>query len=229
MNLSQMKAKLIVQTNTLQSNDPHYTYLTDTLNEAGNGLIMLSVSMERQNINLFPELRNHRFTDLTVAEQGYISKPSSMLVMDSLTYTKVATNFNPSRDTEYPVTEESDGDNFALLDKTSTNANWPQTWFDAATTILINPTPTTAFVTTVVMRGIRQEVPLVLDTDTFQMKTYWHPVVVDYAEYLMKSRMGLDEAEKVLARVKDRIGSTIDPLGLANRKNRKVVRIAGAA
>ncbi len=224
-----MKTKLILQCNTLQSNDPHYTFVGDTVNEAANGLIMLSVSIDRQNINLFPELRNHRFTDLTVAEQGYISKPAGMLVMDSLTYTKVITNYNPSRDTEYPTSEENDQYNFGLLDKTSTNANWPQTWFDAATSILINPTPTTAFVTTVVMRGIRKEVPLVLDTDTFQMGTYWHPVIVDYGEYLMKSRMGLDDAEKVLARVKDRIGSTIDPLGLANRKNRKVVRIAGAA
>lgn len=226
---SVMQTKLALQCNELQVNDPWYSYLGDAINEAGNGLILFSVSMSRQNMNLWPELRNRRWYDLTVNNQGYITKPDTMLVADALTCTRLTTAYDPSRHTEYPMREEPDQANFGLFSKDTTTVGWPTIWQDAVTQILVWPTPTTTYLTQVVMRGIRRESVLAGATDTFQMNAYWHPVVVDYATYLMKHRMGHDDADKWLGGVKERIGSTVDPLGLASRKNRTRVRIAGAA
>lgn len=221
-----MKTRVALACGNMPSSDPWYTYLGDHVNEAANAIVLLSVQADRRNINLFPELRNRRWTDITVNNQGYLLKPTDALIIDSVTSTHLTTAYNASTDKEYPVVEEPDQFRFGLFDKTS--QNWPQIWCEASTSILLWPTPVTAYLTYVVLRGIRKETALTAASDTFQMNEVFHPVVIDYATYLMMRRMGWhDEAEKFLSACQDRLTNTANVLGLQNKRNRTRIRIAG--
>src|SRR5688572_14607457 len=191
-----METRVLLACNNMQSSDPWADYIRDHINEAANAVILLAISRDRRNVNLFPELRQRRWYDVTVNAQGYLDRPSSLLVLDSVSQTRTTTAYDPSRHTEYPVIEETDQARFALLDKSSTTTGYPQIFHDAATQILLWPTPTTAYLTQVVVRGMRKETALTLDAETFQMNELFHPVIIDYATYLTMQRMGLDEAEK---------------------------------
>ena len=225
---SAMKARVALNAGNLQTGDPHYGYVDDVVNEAANAVILMAVSKDKRNINSFQRLRNRRYADVTVDAQGYMTKPDDLLVVDSVTYTKSTSTYNPSRHTEYPITEEPDQARFALLDKTSTTVGYPQIWCEASTQILLWPTPTTAYLTQVVVRGIKKEAALSNDNDTFDMEDIWHPVVVQYATYLMLQNLGHDDADKWLARAEKRMTQIVDLLGLSNRRDRFRTQIAGA-
>jgi hypothetical protein len=211
----------------MQSSDPFYTYLGDFTNEAANAVLLLAISRDRRNVNLFPELRQRRYYDVTVNAQGYLDRPSSLLILDTVSYTKTTTAYDPSRHTEYPVIEEPDQARFALLNKSATTVGYPQIFHDAATQILLWPTPTTAYLTQVVVRGMRKETALTTDGQTFQMNELFHPVIIDYATYLTMQRMGLDEAEKFLTAAEKRLTQTINLLALSNRRERSRIIVAG--
>lgn len=228
---SDMKARVALACGNMPTGDPWYTYVDEHVNEAANAVILLSLAQNKRNINLFPELKNRRWSDVTVNAQGYMLKPSTALVVDALTYTKVTTVYNASTDTEYPMTEMNDQWLFGLMDKTSTG--WPSLWCEASNSLLIWPTPSsspTNYLTQIVIRGVRKESALSSATDTFQMNEVFHPVVVDYATYLTMLRMGWnDEADKMLSACEKRLTQTIDLLGLQNKRNRSRIKIAGAA
>jgi hypothetical protein len=222
-----MKTRVALACNNLQSSDPWNTYIGDHVNEAANAVLLLAIARDRRNVNLFPELRKRRWYDVTVNAQGYLDRPSSLLVLDSVSYTKTTTTYDPSRHTEYPVIEEPDQARFGLLDKTTSTVGYPQIFHDAATQILLWPTPTTAYLTQVVVRGMRKETALTLDAQTFNMNEMFHPVIIDYATYLTMQRMGLDEAEKFLTAAEKRLTQTINLLGLSNRLDRSRITVAG--
>lgn len=212
----------------MQTGDPFHTYLGNFVNEAANAIVLLAVSKDKRNINSFPELRRRRWSDITVNNQGYLTKPSNALVIDSVSVTKSSDAYDPSRSTEYPVIEENDQTRFALYDKSTTTVGYPTVWSEAAGQILLWPTPTTAYLTRVVVRGIRKEDALVNDADTFVMNEVFHPVIIDYATYLTMQRMGLDEAEKFLTSAEKRLTQNANILGLEKRRNRNVVEVAGS-
>jgi hypothetical protein len=222
-----MQTRVKLACNNMQSSDPWATYVDEHINEAANAVLLLAISRDRRNVNLFPELRQRRYYDVTVNAQGYLERPSSLLILDTVSYTKTTTAYDPSRHTEYPVIEEPDQARFGLLDKTSTTVGYPQIFHDAATQILLWPTPTTAFLTQVVVRGMRKETALTTDGQTFQMNELFHPVIIDYATYLTMQRMGLDEAEKFLTAAEKRLTQTINLLALSNRRERSRIEVAG--
>lgn len=225
-----MQTRVALACGNMPSNDPWYGYLDDHINEAANAVILLSIASNKRNVNLFPELRSRRWSDVTVDAQGYMLKPSTALVIESMTYTKSTTVYNASTDTEYKTREEPDQERFALMDKTATG--YPSIWCEASNSILIWPTPSsspTNYLTQVVFRGLRKEAALSAAGDTYQMNEVFHPVVVDYATYLTMYRMGWhDEAEKILTACEKRLTQSIDILALQNKKNRTRVKIAGA-
>jgi hypothetical protein len=223
-----LKARVALNCNNLPTSDPHYTYLGDVVNQAANDIILMAVSKDRRNINLFRNLRDRRYYDITVNNQGYLSRPSTLLVVDSVTCTRDTDSYDPSRSTEYPVTEEPDQATFALLDKSTSTTGWPTIWTEAAEQILLWPTPVTAYLTQVVVRGIRKEAALSNDNDTFTMEDIWHPIVLMYATHLMKLELGDPDADNWLEKAEKRVTQTVDILGLQNRRNRMRVQIAGA-
>jgi hypothetical protein len=224
-----MKTRVALALNNLQSSDPWYSYLGDHCNEAANAVILLAISKDRKNVNLFPELRNIRWTDITVNNQGYLAKPSNLLVLDSVNCTRSSSAYDASRSTEYPLIEEPDQTRFGLLSKATTTVGYPTIYHDAASSILLWPTPTTAYLSRVLVRGIKKETALSGDSDTFAMNELWHPVVIDYATYLTANRMGwAEEAERFLTSAEKRVTQTIDLLSLGKRRNTNRVEIAGS-
>lgn len=223
-----MKTRVALNCGNMQSNDPHYTYLGDVVNEAANAVILMAVAGERKNLNSFQRLRNRRYYDTTVNAQGYLTKPDDILVVDSVTYTKSTSAYDPSRHREYSIYEETDQERFGLLDKASTRVGYPQIWCEASTQVLLWPTPTTAYLTQIVLRGIKKEAALANANDTFDMEDIWHPVVIQYATYLMMQNLGWDDADKWLARAEKRVTQIVDLLGLSNRRDRFRWEVAGA-
>jgi hypothetical protein len=210
----------------MQSSDPWYTHIGSHISEAANAVILLAIAKDRRNVNLFPELRNIRWTDITVNNQGYLTKPSNLLVLDSVTCTRSSSAYDASTQTEYPVVEVNDQAAFGLLSKTATG--YPTMFNDAASSLLLWPTPTTAYLTRVVVRGIKKETALTADADTFDMNEIFHPVVMDYATYLTAERAGWDTAEKFREAAERRLTQTIDLLGLSKRRNSNRIEIAGS-
>jgi hypothetical protein len=222
-----MKTHVAANLNNLATSDPQYANLGSAINEAANAVLMTALARDRRNANNFPELRRRRWSDVTVNEQGYLDKPTNCLVIDSVKITKSTAAYNQSRSTEYPVTEEQDWDRFALLSKASTTVGYPTIWTESGTQILLHPTPTTAFLTRVVVRGMREEDTLTTDGQSYQMDSRWHPVIELKATHLMALRMGLDGAKAWDDECDKRLTMTLNLLGLGNRLNRTIVEVAG--
>lgn len=226
---SVMKTRVALNCGNMQTNDPHYSYVDENVNDSANAIVLMAISKDKRNVNCFPELQNRRWHDVTVNNQGYLDKPSTLLVLDSVSMTKTTTSYDPSRHTEYPVIEEPDQSVFGQFDKASTTTGYPTRWCEASNSILLWPTPTTAFLTRVVLRGIREESTLSSDSDTLTMNARWHPVVIEYATHLTWKQMGEhEEAEKWLVSTEKRMTQVIDLYGLSKRKNRTQIMIAGS-
>jgi hypothetical protein len=222
-----MQTRVALNCNNLQSSDPHYGYVDDAINEAANAVVLMAIGGDRRNMNLFRNLRNRRYYDITVNGQAYLSRPSNLLILDSVSITRSTTAYAAATQTEYPVTEMTDQQNFGLLNKSATD--YPTIFHDASESILLWPTPTTAYLTYVVVRGIRKEAALTNSGDTFAMEDIWHPIVIDVATSIMLKNMGqFDASEKWMAAAEKRVTQTVNLVGLSNRLNRVRIGIAGA-
>ena len=222
-----MKTRVLLNCSNITSTDTQGAYVGDVVNEAANAVILMALGADRRNMNLFRNLRTRRYYDITVNAQGYLARPSTLLVLDSVTCTRSSTAYNASTQTEYPLFEEPNQQNFGLLSKSATG--YPTIFHDAAESILLWPTPTTAYLTYVVVRGIRKEAALSANADTFAMEDIWHPVVIDMATSIMLKNMGQhDAAKEWLSSVEKRVTQTINLVGLSNRNNRIRIGIAGA-
>jgi len=225
---STMKTRVALNCGNLPSTHPVYTYLGDFVNDAANAVILFTVRADRKNVNLFPELKR-RWSDVTVNNQGYLDKPTNLLILDSVSITRSTTTYDPSRHTEYPVFEEVDQARFGQFNKATTTVGWPTRWCEAASQILLWPTPTTAYLTQTVVRGIKREVALTSADGVFTMSDIWHPIVIAYATHLaMLALERYDGAEAWLNTTEKRIAKTVDPLGLSKRRNRIKIEIASA-
>lgn len=236
LTFTQMKARVALNCDNLQTTDPVYTNsssLGDYINEAANRVILLAAidpttRKRRGNFSMFPELRDRRWVDVTVNDQGYLLMPTNCLVPDTLTCTRLTTSYDQSRTVEYPLSE-IDIDSFKFLDKSTSTVGWPTTWCRSATELLLHPTPTTAYLTKIVLRGIRAEQDLSGASDEFTMHYLWHPAVVDMATHLTMTALGWhDQAERWFASCERKIGETVSFLGSANRLNGFCLEIAGA-
>jgi hypothetical protein len=221
-----MKTRVALNCNNLQSSDPVYTYLGEFVNEAANRIILIAASSDKRAVNVFPELRDRSWSDITVASTQAYDLPTDLLVLDSVKITQLTTTYNPATQTEYPVVE-TDVDTFATLSKSATG--FPTMWCRAGSQIKFWPTPTTAYLTRVVLRGILKETAMSGSTDTLVMDSMWHPAVIDYATGLCMDALGWDDAEKWFSRAKEKVTEIINPVGLERRKDRMQIRIAGAA
>lgn len=224
---STMKTRVQLNVGNMQTSDPFYTYVGDQINEASNRVLLMAVAKDRRAMNSFPELKTRRWVDVTLNNQGYLQLPTTLLVLDSVTCTRSTATYNASTTTEYPMTEAT-VDNFALYDRTATG--WPSQWVRSGISLLIYPTPTTAYLSQIVLRGIRQEADLSGNADVLTMDPKWHPTVIKAATAIaMEARGWHDDAAKWWDMVERDVTSTINLVGLERVKDSVKVSIAGAA
>lgn len=201
----------------------------DFVNEGANRLILHSVSMDRRAANCFPELQNRRWSDTTVANQNYLALPDNLLVLESATYTKLTTTYDPSAQTEYPMVEMPNPELFAFLVKTA--KGWPQLWRRAGKRFEYWPTTSsspTDYRTKVVLRGLRKEDALTSDSQTFEMSDLWHPTIVKCATAIAADQLGRTEVAKEWWGQVDRdVTATLNLLGLERINDNVRVEIAG--
>ena len=235
MTLAQMQSRVLKNCGNLSTGHPIYVEsdsFADYINEALNRVILLAVidptqRKRRDNFNMFPELRGRRWTDITVVGQSYLALPDNCLVPDSLTYTKKTSSYSQGVDTEFPINWK-DVDHFRLLSNTS-NPGWPQIVCREATQLNIWPTPTTAYVTRVVLRGVRAEDDLASASSTPMMRSIWHPAVVAEATSLAMYALGWDDSAATWhQQCEQKIGETVALLGSESRTRRVQIRYAGA-
>jgi hypothetical protein len=233
LTLSEMQTSVRRNCRNLKTTHPIYTdtnNLRDPINEAAANVVLMALidpttKRRRDNFEAFPELRDRRWYDVTVNGRGYLGIPSNCLVPTSLKYTKSTSAYNPSSDTEYIITE-TDMDTFATLTKTT--PGWPSLWVRSSEQLLIFPTPTTSYLTQIVVRGWRKENDLTAPTDTFVMNSMWNPAVVFEATSLTMVRLGwYDDADYWHNKAQSKVGDTISLLGAGRRQRRGRFMIAG--
>ena len=222
-----MKLRVARNLTNLQSSHPIYSNdLQGFINEASNRVVLMAMAKDRRGFNLFPELRNVQFEDITVNNQDYLAIPANMLVLDSISITKNSAAYASASQTEYPVYEEPDVQLFNQMNKAQTG--YPTRWTRKGARVYFWPTPTTAYVTRVVFRGTRREADLSADGDTLTMDYIWHPAVVDYASYLGAQALGWkDDADRWLEACQRKVTETANLVGLERMKNESSIEIAG--
>jgi hypothetical protein len=223
---STMKTRVALNVGNMQSSDPWYSYLGDFINEASNRVVLTAVSKDRRAGNCFPSLKTGRWYDVTVNNQGYLTLPTTLLALDSVTCTRSTSAYNPSSSTEYPVIE-TDTAKFSLFPKDATG--WPAQWVRSGTQILIWPTPTTDYLSQIVVRGMRREADLSNNADVLTMDPMWHPTVIKCATALVMEARGWDDQAPIWWGAVDRdVTSTLNLLGLERLRDNSRVTIAGA-
>jgi hypothetical protein len=227
MNFGEMKAELALNLNNMQSSDPFYSRLGRWLNEGANRIITMAIAKDKKALQLFPELKNRRWWDTTVANQNYLDLPDSLLALEFVTYTKTTAAFDASRHTEFPSSETS-AETFAFLSKSATTVGWPSLHTRRGNRLAFHPTPTTAYLTVVVLNGIRKEDTLIEDTQTYAMNETWHPTVVKAATALGNEALGWPDAERWWAAADRDLGGGVNREGLERRKDTVQIRIEGA-
>jgi hypothetical protein len=229
MNFGTMQTLVYRNCGNMQPAHPFYSNVADNVNEAANRVIIAAFAEDRRAFNLFPELQNRRWWRLTDANANAMPIPDNMLVLQTVTRTEVATNYDPDADTEYKMEEETDPEKFALLDKTSTG--WPLRWRRDGAQIYYWPTTSTSptdYRTVLVARGVRKESALTSAQQTFVVNDLWHPVIVKCATAITMEQMGwMTDAERWNGYVQRDITMTVNPSGLEKRGDRVRLKVAG--
>lgn len=223
-----MQTRVKLNLGNMQSTHPLVTYVPDWVNEALNRVILLAASKDRRAANIFPELQNRTWTDVTVNAQDYLTIPAGVLVLDGLTCTRLTTTYNSATQTEYPIVEQPDPQIFNQLTKTSTG--WPVQWKREGGKVKLWPTPSsspTNYLTQVIFYGLMREADLT-GSATPVMDALWHPAIIDYASYLGATALGWDDdAQKWLTAAEQKVTMTLNLVGLERQKNDSRITIAG--
>lgn len=235
LQLSEIQTKVLANAGNIPATHPVWVRNDtgrDFINEAGNRVLLMAGASDRRNFNMFPEMRDWRWDQVTVAGTVAYDLPINLLVPDTLQITRVQTAYNGATDTEYIVTERPI-DQFMQLNRAATNTGWPNIWTRAATQLLISPAPVstpTDYRTRMILYGIKQNAALSGATNRWEMNPLWHPAGVDYATYLLLNSLAgrKDDAAAYLAACKEKITETVNLLGNASRKDRGRIKIAMA-
>lgn len=225
LTLTQMQATVAMNCDNLATSDPVYTdsdSLKRYINEAANRVLLMAVQdgkSRRTNFSAFPELQNRVFdAGNTSNSTQSLAVPATCLVPETLTMTKSTAAYSEGSQTEYTIAECPNYDTFAKLPKTATG--YPQLWIRSGNNFLFWPTPTTAYLTRVLVRGVRRESDLSAGSDTLLMDYLFHPAVVAEATAITCDALGWEEKSVYWhEKAKQKVGEAISLVGAANRKN----------
>lgn len=225
---SVLKTRVYVGLGNMPTQHPHYAYVPTYINEAKDdiqSLIFDDPGLRKNALALMPRMKNWRWYDTTVNGQIYLSLPANLLWLDHVSITRLTTAYAPATQTDYPLTEENDPAIFGQRSKASTG--WPTTFVRAGSRIELWPTPTTAFLTQVVLHGVRAEDDLANPSDTLKMPARLQKYVVDMAKAITMEHAGMNGAADERARVEGRIRNVLGTSGQERRRNKIVIRVAG--
>ena len=222
-----MTTRVRLNLRNLPTQHPHYSSIPNYINEAVQEFqtLLLGPRLKKKAVDLIPRLKDWRWYDTTVNNQVYLALPDTLLWLDSVTVTRSTTTFSAATQKEYPVTEEPDSEKFGQLSKTATG--YPTKWHRAGSRIELNPTPTTAFLTQLVLHGARAEDTLAT-TDKLKMPLRLQYFVLELATAISMEKMGWIDAAERRVSIEERLAKSLDVTAGEMARNRTQVQIAGA-
>ena len=197
-----MTADVIRNCDNMTSQNIHYSSVLKYINEAIDEFQRLVLAGKKSK-DMTAALCNWRWSQVTVAATNYLALPDNMLLFESMNYTKLTSTYDPGATTEYPSTEYLDSQSFGYLPKGA--VGWPVIFHRAGGAVEFHPTPTAAYVTKVVLRGMRAEDAITGSTSP-KMDARFHPLVVELATAITMEKMNWEQAadkrEKAEARIR---------------------------
>lgn len=215
MNLGEIKTRVAKTLDNLPTSDPWYTEITSFANRAANTFIRMKV--QHGAYSLFPELFNTWTVGPTwpidgtiILDASTIALPSDCLVVQEMQRAESATLPDWTATQEMPIAYR-DPVTFGRLSKNSTLADYIKIFSRKGKTLKVWPSITSAYPDYLRLYGLKTEVALVDDADTFFMDTHWHDLVCVLAAQMLAARMGLSErAAELKAEVRSELGETTD-------------------
>lgn len=220
--------RVIRNCDNLPSQHPHYTSIPQYINEGKNELIRIGLPYGRKFLDLMPRLHNWRWYDATINAQAYLALPSSMLVLESMGYTKVTTAFSTATSTTYPSYEENSAAIWGMFDRAA--RGWPTRWRRAGSRIEMYPPPSSTPVdyrTNIVVMGIRREDDLTASSDILRMEPDLQNLVVELGTAITMERMGWESAAGRRDKVVTKLAEMCNISAMENNKNIVNTRTAG--
>lgn len=225
---SLLKSRTYLGLTNMPTNHPHYSLVPTYINEAKDELQTMVINngrVRKKAFSLMPRLNNWRWYDTTVNNQYYLALPANLLWLDHVSCTRLTTAFAPASQVEYPLVEESDVVMFGQKSKTATG--WPTVWCRSGSRIQLWPTPTTAFLTQIILYGARAEDDLSQSGDTLKMPLRLQKYVVDLAVAVTMEHANMIGAADKRAEVEDHILKSLDITAEERQRNKVITRIAG--
>lgn len=219
----------VIAMHELRASDRFYTLVypaagaeaTNVINRAANRMIRMAIGANRENVNLFPSLRNSWTIGPTVVGKNYVQRPTDCLAAQRVVSAQQATT--PTVDgwaqlREFEVAFVA-REKFALLIKPG-QATWPNIWTMKGRTIEYYPTTQTGFPDNFRLYGIARALPLVNATDAFFFEEDLHPLVVTIAAALLaEKRSWFDQSRLWLATAQNELSTTANQSGLETQRD----------
>lgn len=208
MNFGELKAMVALALGNLRDGDPYYQKLGWAVNSAIKEVPKRVLGI-KGDYNQFSELRS-KWRDTTVATHHEYAMPSNCFVpfsIFSLDDDGVFAGEGVGTSREVLWKERAE---FELLNRDQ--EGFPSYWSLSGTDILLWPTPSTDYITTFRVYGLKIEGDASSDAATFVLREHWQNAVVFYAAYLLCGLRGWKErAQFFLAMFTEAIGNAIDP------------------
>jgi hypothetical protein len=225
------QGRVVTMLDNLSSLHPHYPLIPKYCNEAKDELLTLAFAMNHSVLDMVPRLQNWRWTDVTQDGQGYMLLPERMLYLESMSYTKLLTAYDPSATVLYTSVEVPAGasQNFGLYPRTTTG--YPTLFHRAGSRLEFWPTATASPVdyrTAVVISGTRLDNDLVNPGDTLLMAPRLQLLAIDLAVVISMEKMGWDEGPERRNAFSQRL-TTLLNIGMKERVGGKVKTRAGGS
>lgn len=227
MDLQTLKNRAILRFGNLHTSDPAYSNLDDYANEAVAATVLRVVRQDRQYAQLFRELQ-HRWYVATVDSEPGVALAEPVLAIERV-YSFDDDGVTPPddgatdrREVDY-VTERQ------FEERSKSEIGYPDSVTLIGNTLYVSPTPTAAYVTNLMVRGLRMPTDMVSPTDKPGLNSQWHPAVLEMLCHILAREKNYDvDAEKYLMHFDRLIGEVVNPSSLLNRKRHVKVRFAGS-
>lgn len=226
-----LQGRVVTAMDNLPTQHPHYSLIPVYLNSAKDELLTLAFAMNHSVLDMVPRLQNWRWTDVTQDGQGYMLLPERMLYLETMSYTKLLTPYDPSATVLYTSVEVPAGasQNFGLYPRTTTG--YPTLFHRAGSRLEFWPTASASPVdyrTAVVISGTRMDNILSADTDTLLMSPRLQQLVVDLGVVITMEQAGWDEGPERRNAFSQRL-TTLLNIGMKERVQGKVKTRAGGS
>jgi hypothetical protein len=226
MNNATFKARLALNAGNLQPSDPRYANLQAYVSD-GIRFTITRACAKFPNYELFPELRDIEWIDVTIADQDYLPLPSDHFAVQRA--------FSADQSTNPVIANESwrlltyvEPQDFDQLVKGTTQLAWPTLYTLRENRIYFNQTPRTGWTTYVKIDGVEDEPDMVNPTDVPRTNIRWHPAILDSATHLLLTDMGWPDADRFIAAADEKIGDVVaSSMGLRRANTRKTLRMSG--